>query len=83
LVVTAGVQTLRPGQQVRLLGDAPPAVPPLGAADGLPADATIELEVPAEPGGEPAADTQTADDDATEEAASGDTAAQDKTGDAE
>jgi hypothetical protein len=83
LVVTAGVQTLRPGQQVRLLGGAPPAVSPLGDADELPAAATIELEMPVEPGGEPAADTEAADDPGTEDAASGDTAAQDKTGDAE
>jgi RND family efflux transporter MFP subunit len=82
LVVTAGVQTLRPGQQVRLLGDAPPAVPPLGAADGLPADATIELEVPAEAGTEPAADAQADVDAATGDGAN-DTAAQDATGDAE
>jgi len=83
LVVTAGVQTLRPGQQVRLLGGAPPAVSPLGDADGLPAATTIELEMPAAPGGAPAADTEAADDPDTEDAASGDSDAQDKTGDAE
>jgi len=83
LVVTAGVQTLRPGQQVRLLGGAPPEVSPLGDADELPAATTIELEIPADPDGAPAADTEAADDPGTEGAVNGDTAAQDKTGDAE
>ena len=83
LVVTAGVQTLRPGQQVRLLGGAPPTVSPLGDSDLLPAATTIELEMLADPGNAPAADSEAADDPDTEDAASGDTAAQDKTGDAE
>jgi membrane fusion protein, multidrug efflux system len=55
LVVTAGVQTLRPNQQVRLLGVAPP--PPVAApedADGG-ADAPAAGE-PADAAAEPAAD---------------------------
>jgi RND family efflux transporter MFP subunit len=59
LVVTAGVQTLRPGQQVRLLGPLPTSV--------AEAKAEIVLETAPEPAADRATDAATAPVDASSE----------------